>query len=303
MDGINRKDFSSLSVLILNTITAFTVFACLIINELWRKGFVRSIFRLKAITSTLAMLLMITKEVIVLYVDPTIPRKMIATAMKTMTIVENLFSQCDQVCSLVFLHEMYLCTCKMEARENSTKRLFKKILAAWIIPLLGNLYQFLPELLFTGKNIMLFQILLIIYTSLFQTLSMIAALYLGFCIIKALIESELFHQKRVAQPVRIKNFLPILLVFIMSLVQCTKFMIMVGRLVLVFQTMTATKQCLDSASTIKGLLECMLEFFLLKSKMHLLKSTAWLCIFEMASLVIPMLVSRACDHGIGPQQG
>ena len=303
MDGSNRDHFSSLSVLISNTITVVAVFACLIVNEFWRKGFVRSVFRLKAITSIIAMLLMITKEVLALYFDPKIPRirKAVGTAMKHLTIVEHIFSQWDQVCSLVFLYEMYLCTCKMEARENSPLQLHKKVLTAWIVPLLGNLYELIPQLLFTGKNFWLVEIMLILFKAIFHTFSVIASLYLGILTAKALIKSYLFHRKQVAQPGtgRVNHLFPILLVITISFVQCIRFAFIVSRIAIIFRSIGTTKECLESAILPlipKEVVECLLGFAnTVHSKVYFFKSTGWLSIFEMASLVMPMLVSRACD--------
>ena len=248
------------------------------------------------------MLIMISKEVVVFYVDPTIARKTITTAMRVTTVIENMFSQWDQVCSLVFLYEMYLCTCKMEARETSPLQLLKKILAAWIVPLLGNLYQLLPHLLFTGENMLLIQIMVILFMSFFHSFSMIASLYLGIHTAKALIKSHLFHRKQVAQPGtgRMNHLSPILLVATMSFVQCVRFILIFSRMVLFFQTMGTTRQCFKSALTLKDLIECALAFSSFHSKVYLFKSTAWLSIFEMASLVMPMLASRACHCRLRP---
>ena len=54
MDG-KDPSFTRVSLLVLNGIGIFMVLVSFILNELLRKGFVRNVFRVKAITSMFAM--------------------------------------------------------------------------------------------------------------------------------------------------------------------------------------------------------------------------------------------------------
>ena len=198
-------------------------------------------------------------------------------------IIASLFYT-EETLSLFFLHELYMCTSRMEIREHQTLRLFIKVCSALILILVSQGF-----IIFFTSDMDPFENFLMVILKLAHPHELVICIlttgiliYFSYQILSSLKKSRHFRENFRSQPDK-KNELLYSLVLICTIAQLVKFTVRVVEFVLNCIHASKIVSCAKSLDVVR---ECLVHVDLLNID---LRSVVHLSILEFFWILFKML--------------